>query len=236
MTSNHQERAQKFWLDRLGEAENFNRWVFESFEPWLNGEILELGCGTGTFTALMAERNWRVTAVDIDPDFVEIAARRLSGWTNVEVGCADITRMKDGPLYDTIILLDVLEHIEDDVGLLKSISERLRAGGRLILKVPALPSIYSRLDEAIGHYRRYDKGALASRLKQAGLIPGDMRHLNALGILGWVINGKVLRRTTPPAMQVDAFDRIVPVACRIERALRLPVGLSLISLSTTAER
>ena len=229
-------KAQRFWLDHLGAADNFNRWVFETFEPWLHGEILELGCGTGNFTTLMAERGLQVTGLDIEPSYVEQAARRIAPWPNAAVKVMDVTQLGDGPLYDTVVLLDVLEHIEHDGRLLESIGTRLRPEGRVILKVPAIPSIYSQMDQAIGHFRRYDRATLVKRLQEAGFKPVKITPLNAAGILGWWLNGKVLGRTVPPAGQVGAFNRVVPLIGRIERALRLPFGLSLIAFSTKSGR
>ena len=231
MTIEQYKDAQHFWLDHLATANNFNQWIFEAFEHWLHGEILELGCGMGAYTTLMAESGWHVTGLDIEQDFVEIAAQRVARCPNAHVRRADITQIGDSTRYDTVILLDVLEHIEDDVGLLLSIAARLRPGGRLILKVPALPSIYSEMDEAIGHYRRYDRTTLKARLVEAGFEPITIQSLNTLGILGWWLNGKVLGRTTPPAAQLSVFNRIIPVVSHIERILRVPFGLSMLSLA-----
>lgn len=227
--------AQDFWLDALGESDNFNRQVFRAFAPWLSGRVLELGCGTGNFTRLIAEAGHSVTAVDINPAYVAVAGERLASYPRVTVAEMDIREMALSETFDTVILLDVLEHIEDDVGLLRDLAARLAPGGRLILKVPAMPSLYCPMDRAIGHYRRYDRRLLEARLAEAGLAPVETGTVNALGILGWWLNGRVLGRQTPPRAQVGLFDRVVPVAGAIERGLRLPIGLSLMSLSGKVE-
>ena len=103
--------AQDFWLATLGDAGRFNRWVFDSIAPCLFGNILEVGCGTGTFTALMASAGHRVTAVDINPSYVATAKARLATQDRVAVLAGDATSMSWDTRFDTVVLLDVLEHI-----------------------------------------------------------------------------------------------------------------------------
>lgn len=227
--------AQEFWLQNLGEADRFNSWVFSKFSDYLNGPILELGCGTGNFTRLIAENGHQVIGIDIQESFVKIARTRLASFKNVHILHGDILSLGLEQKFETIILLDVLEHIQDDVALLKSFQGLLKPNGRLILKVPSIPSLYSEMDRAIGHYRRYDRAGLRATLSAAGYENTSLVAVNSIGILGWWLNGRVLRRTTPPSGQVSFFNKILPIAAVIEEKLRLPVGLSLISVSQSPQ-
>jgi SAM-dependent methyltransferase len=226
------DRPQAFWLDQLQSATQYNRWIVSQLLPDLGSSILEVGCGTGTFTELLAQTGSPVTAVDCDAAFVAMAQARLQSYANVQICLGDATQMQWQRSFDTVILLDVLEHIEHDRQLLQQLRQSLQPGGRLILKVPALSWLYSSLDRAIGHHRRYSRATLAEVLQQAGYSNLRLWYFNAAGIPGWWLNGKLLQRTTPPAEQIGWFDRVVPALQAVESQVPLPIGLSLFAVAT----
>lgn len=231
--------AQNFWLENLKSASHYNRWIFSQILPHLGQEILEVGCGNGNFTALLAQQNLHVTAIDRNQDYANAAISRLQAHPKVEVLVADATQIAWTRCFDTIVLLDVLEHIAADVKLLHQLSHGLRSGGKLIVKVPALNWLYSPMDQAIGHHRRYNKHSLIETFRQAGLADPTFSDLivwyfNAAGIPGWWLNGKLLQRTTPSAEQIGWFDRAVPMLAAIESRVSVPIGLSLFAVSTKA--
>ncbi len=225
------DAAQDFWLESLGRANRFNAWVADLVAPAVSGRVLEIGCGTGNFTGLLAERATSVTAVDLNPEYVEAARRRWDGDPRLSFHCRDATAADWDAEFDTIVLLDVLEHIEDDAGFLGALYRALRPGGTLILKVPSGEWLYGSLDRAIGHHRRYTKASLGRALGNAGYLDPDCLYFNWLGILGWWFNGRLLGRTTPPAAQVGMIEKLVPLLRGLERAVPLPLGLSLIAIS-----
>jgi SAM-dependent methyltransferase len=221
--------AQDFWLENLGQAGRFNAWVMAEIAPFLGRRVLEVGCGIGTFTALMSVRGHAVSAVDINPEYVTAARRRLAGTPGVEVAEGDATAMDWPQAFDTVVVLDVLEHIADDVGFLRRLSSALRPGGNLVIKVPAGRWLYSPMDEAIGHHRRYTPRALTEAYTRAGFGRPQVKWFNAAGVLGWWLNGRVLKRETPPATQVGLFERLLPAIRAADRLNPLPIGLSLIA-------
>lgn len=221
--------AQDFWLSQLGEARHFNRWVFDSIAPHLTGHILEIGCGTGTFTDLMLAAGHEVTAVDINPAYAAFARSRFSHRSGATVMEGDATKMTWTSPFGTVVALDVLEHIEDDVGFLKRLGACLNPGGRLVVKVPAGEWLYSPMDAAIGHFRRYTKKTLRRAFEAADFDIVHQRYFNAAGIFGWWLNGRVLKRSTPPQEQIGLFEAVVP-ALRALESLGAPVGLSLIAV------
>jgi len=229
-------RAQDFWLENLGEAERFNRWVLSRFERHLGADVLEVGCGSGTFTALMAARGHSVTGIDIDPSYVEAAKQRVSKFAGARIACGDATAAEWSERFDTVVALDVVEHIEDDRGFLRRLARALKPGGKLVVKVPAAPSLMSTLDRVVGHYRRYDKETLRETFRAAGLAPLSLAHFNVAGTLGWWLNGKVLKRTTPPGEQVKAFEALVPLFRAAESIVPPPFGLSLIGVAVNDAR
>jgi len=243
------QQAQSFWLEHLQFANHYNRWIVAQILPYLGDEILEVGCGNGNFTELLAQTGVYLTAIDVNETYVNAAVNRLQERANVEILVADATQINWAQFpsmrsqnqleksFDTIVLLDVLEHVEEDAKLLQHLSQGLRSGGRLILKVPALNWLYSPMDQAIGHYRRYTRKTLSETLKQASCSgSADFSELivwyfNAAGIPGWWLNGRLLQRTTPPSEQIGWFDRVVPILEAIESRIPTPIGLSLFAVA-----
>jgi 2-polyprenyl-3-methyl-5-hydroxy-6-metoxy-1,4-benzoquinol methylase len=227
--------VQAFWLQTLSQAKAFTRWVLDEISPWLGQQILEVGCGIGTYTTELAVGSRKITAIDMERAFVEEAARRLAQHPNVRLICGDATAA-DTPkshdeAFDTVILLDVLEHIEDDVTLLARLGARLGLGGHLILKVPAMPSLYSPMDEAIGHRRRYDKTSLTQVISGCGLEVVRIWSFNAAAVPAWWWNGRVLKRRSPPQEQVALYNRLVPALRPLDRLARLFCGVSLFAVA-----
>ena len=229
------------WLDSLQSATHYNQWIFSRIAPYLKERTLEVGCGNGNFTALIAQYCSQLVAVDLNADYVAQTKQRLSQYEHVEVIAADATEMDSAQTFDTIILLDVLEHIEDDADLLLRLRRQLAPGGTLLLKVPAIAALYNPLDAAVGHYRRYTSQTLRQAILKAkdettpSFAEPKIDYFNAVGILGWWLNGSVLKRSTPPGQQVGLFDRCVPLFQTVEDWRSPPIGLSLFAAATSDE-
>ena len=224
--------VQSSWLESLQSANAYNRWILNSIEPYVRGHTLEIGCGAGTFTKHLAALADHVTAIDIDTAFVNLARAATASHDNVTIDVADATSADWCEQFETAVALEVIEHIEDDGAVLATIYRALAPGGRLVLKVPAGPAIFGNIDRAVGHHRRYHHSSLVDILRRVGFDEVNIWHFNALGILGWWINGKVLRRSMPPADQIRIFDILVPALSRLERTLRPRVGLSLFAVAS----
>ena len=138
-----------------------------------------------------------------------------------------------GQRFDTIICLNVLEHVEDDRGSLVAIRAMLAPGGRLVLLVPALPAIYGTMDRELGHHRRYQRAALADLLRSTGFNVAHTEYFNLAGVPGWWLAGRVLRRPMIPAGSLKLYDVLVPLF-RLERLLPWRVGQSLIAIGEAA--
>jgi len=131
---------------------------------------------------------------------------------------------------DTVLCLNVLEHVERDDVALRGLHDLLEPGGRLVLLVPALPALYGSLDRALDHHRRYSRNELLQKLRAAGFEVETNRFFNLLGVLGWTMNSRILKRTTFPPLQLALYDRLVPLF-RLESRFRLPIGMSLIAVA-----
>ncbi len=226
MTNGPADRIQDQWLARLKNADAYNRWVFSQFAEHLGPEVLEVGCGHGTFTALLAARGLKVHAIDIDAASVA-AVRRTVDVPNVQVEQADITRTIWKERFDAIVMLDVLEHIEDDMAILARMGDALLPGGRFVAKVPAMPSLYGAQDRAVGHYRRYTAPGLDRMMRTVGFAEVRCWHFNAASTVGWWLNGRLLGRAAPPSAQITVFEALLPLAKKLDFVARFGLGLSL---------
>jgi glycosyltransferase involved in cell wall biosynthesis len=222
-------------LRRMGELSVYNRWIHDRFAPWLGSRVLEVGSGVGNQTRFFADKE-RVVASDIEPHYVRELLTRFEKHGNVRVASfrfpltpedrADLEKER----IDTIVCLNVLEHIEDDAGTLADFLRVLAPGGHLALLVPALPALYGTLDENLRHYRRYEKGALGALVARAGFAVETVRYLNRPGVFGWWLNSRVLRRRVLPRRQLGAFKWVMPLL-RSEENTEPSFGMSLLVLA-----
>lgn len=223
-------------LSSLDEAHNFTKWLYEEIRPYAHGAILEVGSGTGTYSRSLLRDfpHERIALSDIDADYVRNLATAY-GSERVSAHLIDLGEPDHFAglqrRFDTVIALNVLEHVQDDVRALKNVLDTLRPGGTLILLVPAHQVLYNRIDEAIGHYRRYAKNDLLEKVRAAGFTVDRIFYFNALSIFGWYLNGNVLKKTDVGGGLLSLYNRIVPVVRIIERLiLRRKIGISLIAI------
>lgn len=219
-------------LATMSGAERFNREVFRLVAPYVGRSVLEVGVGIGSFTERLLETGARVAALDVVPEFVRLARERFAGRPDVEVLEADIGRgLPDafkGRAFDTVICMNVLEHVQDDAAALRLFHGALSPGGRVVLIVPQYQWLFNSLDSHDGHYRRYSRRQLRERLLAAGFALEREGRFNMTGILGWFVNGHLLRREELPQGQLGAFDRLVPLLFKLESLIGPPLGLSLL--------
>jgi len=130
---------------------------------------------------------------------------------------------------DTVVCLNVLEHIEDDRASLRAMHDLLQPGGRLVLLVPSLRALYGTLDEALGHFRRYVPAELTDKLRTAGFHLRHLEYFNLAGVPGWWVAGRVLRRRLIPTGALRCYETLVPLF-RLERLLPWRIGQSLIAV------
>jgi len=226
-------RAQDIWFSHLQSATHYNQWIFSHVQPHLSGRTLEVGCGNGNFSTLIAQNCSELLAVDLDDTYTQQTQARLKGYEHAQALTMDATKMDCAQAFDTIIMLDVLEHIEDDVSVLSRLREQLTPTGKLIVKVPAIEALYNSLDKAVGHHRRYSATALSNVIAQANFSPPMLQYFNMAGIFGWWLNG-ALGKVTPPGEQVGWFDKCVPLFQVVESVVPCPTGLSLFAIATKA--
>ncbi len=224
-------------LRRLRNARRYNDWVWSMLEPHVGNRVLEVGCGVGNFTHYLRQREY-VLATDNNDEYLTVLRTSTEHLDNVDVQGIDWEHADFAALraheFDTIICLNVLEHIENDRGALETFAAILRPGGRLVLQVPAMSGLYGEIDRAIGHYRRYEVDSLRRLLSQSGFDVAETRYFNLPGVLGWYINAKLLGRKAVPGVQARLVNLLVPLL-KLEQKFSPPFGMALIAIGVRSE-
>jgi SAM-dependent methyltransferase len=222
-------------LERMAAIEPYNRWLHDRFDDYLGRRILEIGSGIGNQTRYFADRE-RVVASDIDPYYVDGLRTRFATRSNLRVAsfrfplsADDIADLRHERL-DSIVCLNVLEHIEDDRSTLLDCAAVLPPGGHLILLVPALPALYGSLDINLQHFRRYEKQPLRDLLSETGFAVETLQFVNRIGVFGWWFSSRVLKRKVLPRGQLATFRLLMPLL-RLENRHPPSFGLSLLALA-----
>jgi len=219
-------------LDSLDGARNYAEWILELIEPHLGDEVLEVGAGHGTFTEMLARKAKRVVACDLSERCADRLRERFSGDEHVEVLHGSIDSADTHGPFDSVVLINVLEHIEDDDGALRDARSLLKRGGRVVLWVPAFSFLYSDFDRKIGHHRRYGRTRLRTQLADVGYEVRTVSYVNAIGAVAWLVLARFLRRTPTDSAPVRVFDKyFVPVLKRLERRWRPPFGQSVLAIA-----
>ena len=223
-------------LETMSKAGNYNRWVFNNLKKFIGSRILEIGGGTGSMTLFFIDRKL-VVSTDITDYNIRQLNSRFERWKDKKSFFAvktDISRtMKDLERFsfDTVICINVLEHIKDDQAALKNMQVVLRKGGKLMLLVPAFSRLYGTIDKVDHHYRRYDKKPALMKVEKAGFKVLKCFYMNLPGFFGWYYHGRILKAELHPEGDISLFDRFVPVFAFFEKILKPPFGLSLIIIA-----
>ena len=225
--------TEDFEMNALSQADNYRASLLKEFSSFLRGNVLEVGAGIGQITeALLQKRNIaRLVSVEPHPKFCRQLQEKFSKHTIVQGTFAD---MEPGEDWDTIMSINVLEHIQDDEKELKDYFHCLAKNiGTLCLFVPARMEIYAQLDKDFGHFRRYTKNELRKKLEDAGFQIVRLHYYNFAGYFAWWLNFCLLKKRHFDADSVRFFDRFIfPLVYGFESRVFPPfVGQSLIAVA-----
>jgi len=229
----YQEREGHDVLESFSRAHRFNKWMAETIKPYIGDQVLEIGSGIGNLTRELLPRESFV-ASDCDPVYIEILNNFSLRRPGVEIATIDAQNSDDFERFksslDTVICLNVLEHLTDSIRAMKNFYQALSHGGRLIILVPQGAHLYSPLDQAVGHVKRYSRQELMDELKAAGFEIEFMMDFNRIGVPGWFVNAKLIGREKIPKLQMKLYDSLTWLWKRIDYLLPWP-GLSLICVA-----
>ena len=210
-------------LETLAGTDRFNKWMADTVRPFVGSQVLEIGAGIGNMTRQFAMGRKRYVATDLDEEHLARLRSRFRMRPNMSFAKCDLCAGEDfrdfGEQFDTVICLNVLEHVPDAAAGLRNIHSVLKPGGRAIVLVPQDQGIYGTLDKVLGHYLRYSEEQLRQRMQDAGFEVERVIHFNRVTRPGWYWNGRILKREHFGRWQLRAFDGMVPIWKRIDRWL-----------------
>jgi len=220
-------------LHNLERARRFNRWMADAIRPYLGDRVLEIGAGIGNLTHWLLPRE-RYVASDINPQYLAYLRNGATGKPYLEVARVDLEDPASFSSlqgqFDTVVCLNVLEHVRDPIQSLRNMHGALAPGGRLVLYVPQGQGLYSTLDEALAHRVRYDQRMLGDELSKTGFALERCVDFNRASVPAWWLNGKVLRRRNFSRLQLKGFDWTVPLLRRFDHWIPWR-GLGLIAVA-----
>jgi glycosyltransferase involved in cell wall biosynthesis len=224
-------------LQKMKKLHRYNQWIFLKFRPFLGRRVLEVGSGIGNITKFLLDREL-IIATDVEPKYLALLKNTFGKYKKFMIEHLDLsgTEMERYRSYhiDSVICFNVLEHIEQDEKPLKNFFDLLEPRGRLLLLVPSHPWLYGSLDQHLGHHRRYGKKELKNKLETIGFKVIFLKYFNRIGILGWFLNSKILRKKRLPSFQLRIYNLLVPLL-KLEKFFPLPFGTSLLAVAEKSE-
>jgi glycosyltransferase involved in cell wall biosynthesis len=201
-----------YTLRAVARSNRYNHWLMDLARPFFGQRVLEAGSGAGNFSSMLVQRELVVLAEN-DPIYLPMLDQRFGRRAGVKVDNADLEKSSDYDRWeqddlDTVFCSNVLEHLKDDVEVLRNFRRTLVPGGHCIMIVPAGNGLYTVLDRELGHYRRYSTGELEDKMRTAGYEVVFSRRFNKVGAIGWAVAGHILRRRSLSPRQMVWFDRL----------------------------
>jgi SAM-dependent methyltransferase len=231
-------------LEALADLPNYQSAILRAFRPHLRGRVLEVGAGVGNIAALVEPLADELVLLEPATNLEPRLRDRFRGTRRVKVapwriedafGRAIDDVVISPSSFDAVVSVNVLEHVEDDAAMLADIRHALKPTGALLLFVPALPILYGSLDRLVGHFRRYERASLVALLERCGFRVDDCRYFDALGMLPWLLAGRVLRMHRFDDRGARLYDRIAfPLTERFERKVSPALGKNLIAVARAA--
>jgi len=214
-------------LDDLAEAENYRRWLVALAQPWLGSRVIEVGSGNGDYAAEYLAAGCEVTATELDDTRLGILKERFAADPRVTVRSLGLPTEESGD-HTAAVAFNVVEHIADDVGAVRSLGQLVGPSGHVIVFVPAFEVAMSDFDREVG---RYTRRSLSATFEGAGLELDTIRYVNSLGLLAWIVGMRLLHRRPESGEALRRWDSLViPRLQRFEQRREPPFGQSLFAV------
>ena len=218
-------------LEALSDLPNYHAWILDGFGPYLGGRAVEIGAGVGTIARKIAPRVTSLEVVEPADNLQDALAETLAG-SGIAIHHGSLEQWLDAAepaSRDSIVMVNVLEHVADDRKALADLRRALRPGGHLLLFVPALPALFSPMDEALGHHRRYTLGELRAKVTEAGFTVPTAGYRDLLGVLAWWLVHRVMGNTGFNRQAARFYDRVgVPLTRGLEWVIGAPIGKNIL--------
>lgn len=216
-------------LEAMSSAENYRRWIVDSFAPYLGQEVAEVGAGIGSITSILLERPLRrLIAFEPSTNMFPMLASAVEREPRATAVNGLFGAAQAGENFDSIAYINVLEHVEHESEELATAFAALRPDGYLLIFVPALAWLYSNFDREVGHFRRYTRPGLQKLVADAGFEVIESRYFDIAGVLPWYLYFTLLGGSMGRG-SVSLYDRlVVPPMRRVERAVKPPLGKNIL--------
>jgi glycosyltransferase involved in cell wall biosynthesis len=228
----HRDRHGLSILLDMNNARRFNKWMTDTLRPYLGDKVLEIGAGIGNMTKYFIPRQSYLVS-DSDERALEYLRSYAIGKPYMNVARIDAGKadhFKDlQNQFDTVVLVNVLEHVRDEQGTLANLRSTLMPGGKLIVLVPQFPALYGMFDKVLEHRERYTRTKLQSSLESSGFEVDKMFDFNRVAVPSWYLNGKILQRKRFSLVQLKILETLMPLVRLVDRFLPWG-GLSLIAI------
>ncbi|MET0636181.1 MAG: class I SAM-dependent methyltransferase [Chitinophagaceae bacterium] len=232
----------RYTLEVIGAADKFNQWTYQTISPYLKGNVLEIGSGIGNISNYAIHAGHHITLSDFNPAYQRSLSNRFAGHANVESVISidlqhptfETTYQSLSKKFDSIFLLNVIEHLENDSIAVRNCRFLLKHNGHLIVLAPSYPFLFCELDRRLGHYRRYTTNTLARLFPENGLTVIHRQYFNFAGIGGWFLFGKLLGRASIGG-EMKWYNRLVPLFRLLDKMVFHKAGLSSIVVAKLSE-
>lgn len=222
-------------LEIIAEMPRYYDWITDKIRPHVGGRVVEIGAGIGSMSERLLPLSDDLCLVEPSAYFSSVLHQRFTGRDDVSFHQTSVESYLEANHQgrcNTVVMVNVLEHIKDDATVLAGVRELLEKDGKLAVFVPALPFLYSKLDEAVGHYRRYLCEDLSALLRRAGFKVIDIRYMDVLGILPWWLVMTLLGNTTFNPRQVRLYDTVgVPLTRAFESLFKPRIGKNILAVA-----
>ncbi|RYG01704.1 MAG: class I SAM-dependent methyltransferase [Chitinophagaceae bacterium] len=228
-------------LQAISDAKAFNKWMYDTIAPYLKGAVIEIGSGIGNISEHLLTKADSVYLTDLDQAYCDILKQKFgtlpntAGISQVDLVSPEFELQYRNLInrFDSLIALNVIEHIENDDLAISNAIQLIKPGGQLIILVPAYQFLYNKIDKKLSHYRRYTKKSLTTLLgKHSDIIHNQ--YFNLSGIPGWFVSGGFLNNDTVKPSQMSLFNKLVPVFKIADKVTFNQAGLSVIAVSKKA--
>lgn len=220
-------------LHLFKDAINWKKYWISSVSKHIHSNVLEVGAGIGVNTNLILQNCpeiQKIVTIEPDPKLAKQIKNTISNHSEkINEFTGYLSEFPKDEKFDTILYIDVIEHIENEIAEIELAKTYLKKGGKLIILVPAFNTLYSPFDKAIGHYRRYTKRTLKKTVKGLKLL--DLYYLDSLGLFASLANKLILKQSNPTKKQIQKWDNlIVPTSKITDKILGFFFGKSLVGV------
>lgn len=216
-------------------AQPYFKWQSCQFQKYIGQRVADVGCGVGNLTKYFLDREFYL-GVDMEKLLLDEMELQYGNVPNVEIKCGNVFEHEfietlRSRRVDSILCVNVLEHIEDDVKAIENMAEVLPKWGNLCFLVAAMPWLYGSLDTMDGHCRRYSKKDMIEKIQRTSLEIIKIYYFNIIGAFGWFLMGRVLKQKKQASSNYKIMNSLLPFVSRMEKIISPPFGQSLIVIA-----